>query len=146
MWTHASLFITLPGTQLTISSCRHRYCQVPDDSPRGQGDHYRPHQGQHCEYTPLSATGDQHIKALLVYCCCCLSSTGRIATLKPRFRADQQPGENQHAFILRRYDTNAISLSTMFRVAFPGASPAEEEREIDWVGLADLSSPTAERS
>ncbi|EKD01876.1 hypothetical protein A1Q2_03803 [Trichosporon asahii var. asahii CBS 8904] len=43
------------------------------------------------------------------------------------------PGENQHAFILRRYDTNAISLSTMFRVAFPGASPAEEEREIDWV-------------
>nr|ODN77325.1 hypothetical protein L203_06265 [Cryptococcus depauperatus CBS 7841] len=38
-----------------------------------------------------------------------------------------------HAFILRRYDTNAISLTTMYRVAFPGASEEDEKREMDWV-------------
>lgn len=40
---------------------------------------------------------------------------------------------SQHAFILRRYDTNAVSLTTMFKVAFPGASDEEEKREMDWV-------------
>lgn len=44
-----------------------------------------------------------------------------------------QPGNNAHAFILRRYDTNAISLTTMFKVAFPGASEEDERREMDWV-------------
>lgn len=40
---------------------------------------------------------------------------------------------SQHAFILRRYDTNAVSLTTMFKVAFPGASEDEEKHEMDWV-------------
>ncbi|RXK39502.1 hypothetical protein M231_03171 [Tremella mesenterica] len=40
---------------------------------------------------------------------------------------------NRHAFILRRYDTNAISLTTMFKVAFPGASEEDEKREMSWV-------------
>ncbi|ORX39911.1 hypothetical protein BD324DRAFT_615485 [Kockovaella imperatae] len=42
-------------------------------------------------------------------------------------------GPNAHAFILRRYDTNAVSLTTMFKVAFPGATDEEERREMDWV-------------
>lgn len=41
--------------------------------------------------------------------------------------------ENGHAFILRRYDTGAISLTTMFRAAFPNAPDAEERAEIQWV-------------
>ncbi|WWD15950.1 hypothetical protein CI109_100374 [Kwoniella shandongensis] len=43
------------------------------------------------------------------------------------------PGSSAHAFILRRYDTNAISLTTMYKCAFPGASEEEEKREMDWV-------------
>jgi len=42
------------------------------------------------------------------------------------------PG-NGHAFILRRFDTNAISLTTMYRAAFPGASEQDERRETAWV-------------
>ncbi|KAK0469779.1 uncharacterized protein EV420DRAFT_1616276 [Desarmillaria tabescens] len=38
-----------------------------------------------------------------------------------------------HAFILRRYDTGAISLTTMFRAAFPTASEQEEKEEVAWV-------------
>lgn len=38
-----------------------------------------------------------------------------------------------HAFILRRYDTGAISLSTMFHAAFPNAPEATEKEEIQWV-------------
>ncbi|EFI27935.1 hypothetical protein CC1G_14426 [Coprinopsis cinerea okayama7 len=38
-----------------------------------------------------------------------------------------------HAFILRRFDTQAISLTTMFRAAFPTASEAEEKDEINYV-------------
>lgn len=48
-------------------------------------------------------------------------------------KADRQPGAHTHAFILRRYDTNAISLTTMFKVAYPGATEEEETREMDWV-------------
>ncbi|WVF72185.1 hypothetical protein IAT40_006997 [Kwoniella sp. CBS 6097] len=43
------------------------------------------------------------------------------------------PGATSHAFILRRYDTNAISLTTMYKVAFPGASDDDEKREMEWV-------------
>lgn len=43
------------------------------------------------------------------------------------------PGAHSHAFILRRFDTNAVSLTTMFKVAFPGATEQEETREMDWV-------------
>lgn len=38
-----------------------------------------------------------------------------------------------HAFILRRYDTGAISLTTMFRAAFPTATDQEEKEEVAWV-------------
>lgn len=38
-----------------------------------------------------------------------------------------------HAFILRRFDTGAISLTTMYRAAFPGATDADEKKEVAWV-------------
>jgi hypothetical protein len=40
---------------------------------------------------------------------------------------------NGHAFILRRLDTGAISLTTMFRAAFPTASDVQEKVESTWV-------------
>lgn len=43
------------------------------------------------------------------------------------------PTPGGHAFILRRFDTNAISLTTMYRAAFPGASEQEERKEMTWV-------------
>ncbi|KAI5982311.1 hypothetical protein EDD15DRAFT_148681 [Pisolithus albus] len=43
------------------------------------------------------------------------------------------PTQGGHAFILRRYDTGAISLTTMFRAAFPTASEADERKETQWV-------------
>ncbi|KIK91475.1 hypothetical protein PAXRUDRAFT_629122 [Paxillus rubicundulus Ve08.2h10] len=42
------------------------------------------------------------------------------------------PTPSGHAFILRRYDTGAISLTTMFRAAFPNASEIEERKETQW--------------
>lgn len=38
-----------------------------------------------------------------------------------------------HAFILRRFDTGAISLTTMFRAAFPSASDDAEKAEANWI-------------
>lgn len=38
-----------------------------------------------------------------------------------------------HAFILRRFDTGAVSLTTMFRAAFPNAPENEEKSELQWV-------------
>ncbi len=38
-----------------------------------------------------------------------------------------------HAFILRRFDTSAVSVTTMFRAAFPNASDLEEKAEITWI-------------
>jgi hypothetical protein len=49
------------------------------------------------------------------------------------------PAPNEHAFILRRYDTGAISVTTMFKAAFPGATEEEEEREMRWVSPACFS-------
>ncbi|PSR75601.1 hypothetical protein PHLCEN_2v9081 [Hermanssonia centrifuga] len=40
-----------------------------------------------------------------------------------------------HAFILRRLDTGAISLTTMFRAAFPSANDDTERAEAAWVKL-----------
>ncbi|KAJ3573648.1 hypothetical protein NP233_g2298 [Leucocoprinus birnbaumii] len=45
----------------------------------------------------------------------------------------ETPTENGHAFILRRYDTGAVSLTTMFRAAFPLASEEAERAELLWV-------------
>ncbi|KAJ3484474.1 hypothetical protein NLJ89_g11976 [Agrocybe chaxingu] len=45
----------------------------------------------------------------------------------------ETPTESGHAFILRRFDTGAVSLTTMFRAAFPNASDYEEKVEIQWV-------------
>lgn len=53
------------------------------------------------------------------------------AVLSPYLTSLLQPGG--HAFILRRFDTNAISLTTMYRAAFPGASDGDERRETNWV-------------
>ena len=41
--------------------------------------------------------------------------------------------QDGHAFILRRFDTGAVSLTTMFRAAFPNASDSEEKMEVAWV-------------
>ncbi|KAG6900684.1 hypothetical protein C0993_004994 [Termitomyces sp. T159_Od127] len=38
-----------------------------------------------------------------------------------------------HAFILRRFDTEAVSLTTMFRAAFPNAPDHDEKSELQWV-------------
>ncbi|KAH7930170.1 hypothetical protein BV22DRAFT_1109426 [Leucogyrophana mollusca] len=43
------------------------------------------------------------------------------------------PTPGSHAFILRRFDTGAISLTTMFRAAFPTASELDEKKETNWV-------------
>jgi len=40
---------------------------------------------------------------------------------------------SQHAFILRRFDTGAVSLTTMFRASFPGATDEQERLETQWV-------------
>ncbi|KAI0359831.1 hypothetical protein OH77DRAFT_870999 [Trametes cingulata] len=46
------------------------------------------------------------------------------------------PTPNGHAFILRRLDTGAISLTTMFRAAFPTASDEAEKGETNWVRMS----------
>ncbi|KAH9031096.1 hypothetical protein EDB84DRAFT_1493589 [Lactarius hengduanensis] len=43
------------------------------------------------------------------------------------------PTPSGHAFILRRLDSGAISLTTMFRAAFPTASDESERVEANWV-------------
>ncbi|KAJ7364039.1 hypothetical protein DFH08DRAFT_765644 [Mycena albidolilacea] len=43
------------------------------------------------------------------------------------------PTPSGHAFILRRFDTGAVSLTTMFRAAFPNAPDDAEKREFQWV-------------
>ncbi|KAH9942764.1 hypothetical protein B0H21DRAFT_750251 [Amylocystis lapponica] len=46
------------------------------------------------------------------------------------------PTPNGHAFILRRLDTGAISLTTMFRAAFPTATEEAERAEASWVKVS----------
>ncbi|KAG9011109.1 hypothetical protein FRB94_009252 [Tulasnella sp. JGI-2019a] len=43
------------------------------------------------------------------------------------------PTPQGHAFILRRFDTGAISLSTMFRACYPTANDIAEKEETAWV-------------
>lgn len=45
----------------------------------------------------------------------------------------ETPTPSGHAFILRRFDTGAVSLTTMFRAAFPNAQEQEEKSELQWV-------------
>ncbi|RDB25969.1 Bouquet formation protein 4 [Hypsizygus marmoreus] len=45
----------------------------------------------------------------------------------------ETPTPTGHAFILRRFDTGAVSLTTMFRAAFPNAPEHEERSELQWV-------------
>lgn len=45
----------------------------------------------------------------------------------------ETPTSSGHAFILRRFDTGAVSLTTMFRAAFPNAPEHEEKGELQWV-------------
>lgn len=57
------------------------------------------------------------------------------------------PTPNEHAFILRRYDTQGISVSTMFKAAFPTATAEEEEREMRWIKSSfDMSGMNGSRS
>lgn len=35
--------------------------------------------------------------------------------------------------IIKRFDTNAVSASSLFRAAYPTATEAEENKEMDWV-------------
>lgn len=49
---------------------------------------------------------------------------------------------NGHAFVLRRFDTGAISQTTMFRAAFPGCSEELEKVESNYVKL-NYDSPGA---
>ncbi|KAI0264515.1 hypothetical protein BC834DRAFT_826522 [Gloeopeniophorella convolvens] len=55
------------------------------------------------------------------------------------------PTPSGHAFILRRLDTGAISLTTMFRAAFPTASDESERAEANWV-KANYDSPSGNRA
>ncbi|KAG8800972.1 hypothetical protein FRC17_006760, partial [Serendipita sp. 399] len=53
-----------------------------------------------------------------------------------RIKVEVPPDENnvpQKAYVLRRYDTGTISLTTMWRAAFPGAKPLLEKEELNWV-------------
>jgi len=43
------------------------------------------------------------------------------------------PHPNGHAFILRRFDTGAVSLTTMIRASFPAASDDMEKSVTNWV-------------
>lgn len=52
---------------------------------------------------------------------------------RPDLLFDAHFQEAGHAFVLRRYDTGAVSLTTMFRAAFPLANEQEEKAEIQWV-------------
>ncbi|KAG5647390.1 hypothetical protein DXG03_000460 [Asterophora parasitica] len=45
----------------------------------------------------------------------------------------ETPTSSGHAFILRRFDTGAVSLTTMFRAAFPNAPDHDERNELQWV-------------
>ncbi|KAF8656830.1 hypothetical protein AX16_002378 [Volvariella volvacea WC 439] len=45
----------------------------------------------------------------------------------------ETPTPSGHAFILRRFDTGAVSLTTMFRAAFPNAAESDEKQEVQWV-------------
>jgi hypothetical protein len=49
-----------------------------------------------------------------------------------RLKVETSTGSG-HAFILRRYDTGAVSLTTMFRAAFPKADEQSEKDEVQWV-------------
>ncbi|KAI1796845.1 hypothetical protein LXA43DRAFT_911025 [Ganoderma leucocontextum] len=46
------------------------------------------------------------------------------------------PTPGGHAFILRRLDTGAISVTTMFRAAFPTANEDAEKGETTWIKLS----------
>ncbi|PIL35550.1 transcription factor [Ganoderma sinense ZZ0214-1] len=46
------------------------------------------------------------------------------------------PTPGGHAFILRRLDTGAISVTTMFRAAFPTANEEAEKAETTWIKLS----------
>ena len=84
--------------------------QVPNNRQGEQGDCSWTNQGPYCEFLVVNTGGKLTI----------------------------QSGPTNHAFILRRYDTDAISLTTMYKVAFPGATDEDEKREMDWVSLLHI--------
>jgi hypothetical protein len=57
------------------------------------------------------------------------------------------PAPMEHAFILRRYDTGAISVTTMYKAAFPSATNDDEEREMKWIKSSfDMSGMNGSRT
>ncbi|GHJ89909.1 hypothetical protein NliqN6_6311 [Naganishia liquefaciens] len=57
------------------------------------------------------------------------------------------PAPLEHAFILRRYDTGAISVTTMYKAAFPSATAEDEEREMKWIKSSfDMSGMNGSRT
>lgn len=57
------------------------------------------------------------------------------------------PAPLEHAFILRRYDTGAISVTTMYKAAFPSATQDDEEREMKWIKSSfDMSGMNGSRT
>ncbi|KAG8774750.1 hypothetical protein FRC16_005009, partial [Serendipita sp. 398] len=67
-----------------------------------------------------------------------------------RIKVEVPPDEHnipQKAYVLRRYDTGCISLTTMWRAAFPGTLPLVEKEEITWVRTNyDLGANTAKEA
>lgn len=57
------------------------------------------------------------------------------------------PAPLEHAFILRRYDTGAISVTTMYKAAFPSATQEDEDREMKWIKSSfDMSGMNGSRT
>lgn len=62
-------------------------------------------------------------------------------------RSQLLPAPLEHAFILRRYDTGAISVTTMYKAAFPSATAEDEEREMKWIKSSfDMSGMNGSRT
>lgn len=40
-----------------------------------------------------------------------------------------------HSHLIKRFDTDAISASSLFKTAYPGASEKEETKEMDWIAV-----------
>lgn len=76
-----------------------------------------------------------HVLVLIVHVGCASENPDGtwscLAAQRPSLIPIIQP--SGHAFVLRRLDTSAVSLTTMFRAAFPTATDDHEKAESSWV-------------
>ncbi|KAF5327693.1 hypothetical protein D9619_004848 [Psilocybe cf. subviscida] len=79
-------------------------------------------------YANPKITHDRHLPPVKYQILNCQGKDILVGRLKV-----ETPTETGHAFILRRFDTQAISLTTMFRAAFPNAPETDEKAEVNWV-------------